>query len=49
LGALTVEKYPVGTSFHEAGHAIVAAALGLEVADLHVKAVGVEETEGGGA
>ena len=30
--------YPLGTCFHEAGHAVVAAALGVEVGDLHVVA-----------
>jgi hypothetical protein len=39
-----VIKYPVGTCFHEAGHAVVAAALGLEAGDLHVNA-----DESGGA
>jgi len=43
-----VTKYPVGTCFHEAGHAVAAAALGLEVGDLHVNADGVEATVGGG-
>jgi hypothetical protein len=33
-----VTTYPMGTCFHEAGHAVVAAALGLEVGDLHVNA-----------
>lgn len=31
-------KYPKGTCFHEAGHAVVAVALGLEVGDLYVNA-----------
>ena len=30
--------WPVGSCFHEAGHAVVAAALGLQVGDLHVNA-----------
>jgi hypothetical protein len=30
------EQYPIGTCFHEAGHAIVAAALGLEVLNIHI-------------
>jgi hypothetical protein len=44
-----VIKYPLGTCFHEAGHAVVAAALGLEVRALHVNAEGTEATVGGGA
>jgi hypothetical protein len=35
---MTVEEYPVKTCFHEAGHAVVAAVLGVEVGDLHVNA-----------
>jgi hypothetical protein len=31
-------KYPVGTCFHEAGHAVVAAALDLKVKELRVSA-----------
>ena len=38
-------KYPVGTCYHEAGHAVVAAALGLAVGDIHVNA----DDESGGA
>jgi hypothetical protein len=38
-------KHPVGTCFHEAWHAVVAAALGLEVGNLHVNT----HDESGGA
>ena len=41
----TKKKYPVGTCFHEAGHAVVAAALGLAVGTLHINA----DDESGGA
>jgi hypothetical protein len=40
-----VTTYPLNTCFHEAGHAVVAAALGVEVGDLHVNA----DDESGGA
>jgi ATP-dependent Zn protease len=39
------EQYPLGTAYHEAGHAVVASCLGLRVGDIHINA----EDEGGGA
>ena len=38
------KRYPEGTAYHEAGHAIVAYALGLRVGDIHIN----EHDEGGG-
>lgn len=42
------EQYPIGTCFHEAGHAIVAAALGLEVGDLRVVVNADDESDAAG-
>ena len=39
------KQYPEGTAYHEAGHAIVAYALGLRVGGIHIN----EHDEGGGA
>jgi hypothetical protein len=39
------EQYPIGTCFHEAGHAIVAVALGLEVQNIRIKDDGSGHTD----
>ena len=39
------KQYPEGTAYHEAGHAVVAYALGLRVGGIHIN----EHDEAGGA